>query len=666
MTLHSSPLLYAALLSLCVASCSDFADELPEAPAATEDLTGQPIQIGNIVVTPNNATTRTPTDESATFLVAGRTMTVFMFSPTGTDGAQVCHHANYVYTLTTTPGGTPDAPSVTTASWQLQPGSEPLCWQSSGDEHRFYAISPATDTPNANIMKETNAGNVQTITGFTPAICLPTAWTTDACEEWDQLRITPTATEQTPQRDVPISLNLSCPLVRVQIVSDASRITLRQVNAISPTTTGGTAGKAVMEMHKEAGLMYNAYILPGATEISYLTDRAVKVSKVNAALEAGDQVQIVDVNDSNADVAVLNVTAGNLDTMLGSVGEKKKIVITGKIEDADMKSLETFVKDKSITDLYILATGVTSIGSEAFYMCKSLASISLPQGVTSIGGMAFSDCTSLASISLPQGVTSIGSDAFYGCTSLASISLPQGIASIGNGAFEYCTSLASISLPQGVTSIGSVFAYCTSLASISLPQGMTSIGEMAFIDCTSLASISLPQGLTSIGISAFSDCTSLASISLPQGVTSIEQQAFYGCTSLTSISLPQGITSIGYSTFYGCESLTSISLPQSLTSIGEEAFGNCPKLEDIVLSGCDFNVPSGFFLPATASDTFSQSSPVTLFLRDVPAAMFSANAAACQSWGGVSWKAIHYDYNGPDDELYHTDAARYSGHWTAP
>ena len=643
MTLHSSPLLYAALLSLCVASCSDFADELPEAPAATEDLTGQPIQIGNIVVTPNNATTRTPTDESATFLVAGRTMTVFMFSPTGTDGAQVCHHANYVYTLTTTPGGTPDAPSVTTASWQLQPGSEPLCWQSSGDEHRFYAISPATDTPNANIMKETNAGNVQTITGFTPAICLPTAWTTDACEEWDQLRITPTATEQTPQRDVPISLNLSCPLVRVQIVSDASRITLRQVNAISPTTTGGTAGKAVMEMHKEAGLMYNAYILPGATEISYLTDRAVKVSKVNAALEAGDQVQIVDVNDSNADVAVLNVTAGNLDTMLGSVGEKKKIVITGKIEDADMKSLETFVKDKSITDLYILATGVTSIGSEAFYMCKSLASISLPQGVTSIGGMAFSDCTSLASISLPQGVTSIGSDAFYGCTSLASISLPQGIASIGNGAFEYCTSLASISLPQGVTSIGSVFAYCTSLASISLPQGMTSIGEMAFIDCTSLASISLPQG-----------------------VTSIEQQAFYGCTSLTSISLPQGITSIGYSTFYGCESLTSISLPQSLTSIGEEAFGNCPKLEDIVLSGCDFNVPSGFFLPATASDTFSQSSPVTLFLRDVPAAMFSANAAACQSWGGVSWKAIHYDYNGPDDELYHTDAARYSGHWTAP
>ncbi|MFR8765754.1 MAG: leucine-rich repeat domain-containing protein [Bacteroides uniformis] len=596
--------LCAVVLGMCVASCAGFTDELPlpeapDTPAATEDLTGQPIQIGNIAITANSATTdanadtRTLTNDTGNFLVEGRTMTVFMFSPTGTDGATVCHHANYVYTSAATPG----APSTTTASWQLQPGSDPLCWQSSGDEHRFYAISPATDTPNANIL--TDATDAGKIIGFTPAIYLPTAWTADSYEEWGQLRITPIATAQTPRRDVPISLNLGCPLVRVQIVSDASRITLRQVNALSPTTENGEAGKSVMEMYKDAGLMYGAYILPGATEISYLTDSKAKKSNVSSdGLKAGEQVQIMDVDNSNVDVAVVEATAGNLNTLLGSVGEKKKIVITGKIEDADMESLETFVKDKSITDLCILATGVTSIGSKAFYGCTSLASISLPQGVTSIGKSAFENCTSLASISLPQGITSI----------------------------EYST-----------------FNYCKSLASISLPQGLTSIGESTFAFCTSLASISLPQGVTSIG-----------------------EDTFWSCSSLASISLPQGVTSIGESTFYGCTSLASISLPQSLTSIEKRAFGNCPKLEDIVLSGCDFNVPSGFFLPATTSDIFYQSSPVTLFLRDVPAAMFSANAAACQSWGGVSWKAIHYDYNGPDDELYHTDAARYSGHWTAP
>ncbi len=448
MTLHSSPLLYAALLSLCVASCSDFADELPEAPAATEDLTGQPIQIGNIVVTANNATTRTPTDESATFLVAGRTMTVFMFSPTGTDGAQVCHHANYVYTLTTTPGGTPDAPSVTTASWQLQPGSEPLCWQSSGDEHHFYAVSPATGTPNANIL--TDATDADKIIGFTPAICLPTAWTADSYEEWGQLRITPIATAQTPRRDVPISLNLGCPLLRVQIVSDASRITLRQVNALSPTTENGEAGKSVMEMYKEAGLMYGAYILPGATEISYLTDSKAKKSNVSSdGLKAGGQVQIVDVNNSNVNVAVVEATmAGSLtdEWLASSVGGKKKIVITGKMNNADLKKLAAFTNSNKTTDLCILATGVTSIEDGAFLHSSDLENISLPQGLKSIGVAAFNICESLSSISLPQGLESIGSGAFYDCTSLSNINLPQGVTSIGVRTFAGCNQLESVIL----------------------------------------------------------------------------------------------------------------------------------------------------------------------------------------------------------------------------
>ena len=468
--------LCAVVLGMCVASCAGFTDELPlpeapDTPAATEDLTGQPIQIGNIAITANSATTdanantRTLTNDTGNFLVEGRTMTVFMFSPTGTDGATVCHHANYVYTSATTP----DAPSVTTASWQLQPGSEPLCWQSSGDEHRFYAVSPATGTPNANIL--TDATDAGKIIGFTPAICLPTAWTADSYEEWGQLRITPIATAQTPRRDVPISLSLGCPLVHVQIVSDASRITLRQVNALSPTTENGEAGKSVMEMYKEAGLMYNAYILPGATEISYLTDSKAKKSNVSSdGLKAGGQVQIVDVDDSNVDVAVVEATAGNMseEWLTNSVGAKKKIAITGKMNNADMEKLAAFAKSNWITDLCILATGVTSIEENAFFHSYYLENISLPQGLKSIGVAAFNECTSLISIGLPQGLISIGQSAFTG-TPLASISLPQSLANIGDEAFYYCTSLTSISLPQGVTSIGArTFAGCNQLESVIL------------------------------------------------------------------------------------------------------------------------------------------------------------------------------------------------------
>ena len=48
--------------------------------------------------------------------------------------------------------------------------------------------------------------------------------------------------------------------------------------------------------------------------------------------------------------------------------------------------------------------------------------------VTEIGYEAFRLCTSLTSVSIPEGVTSIGSYAFYGCTSLASVTFAGTIA----------------------------------------------------------------------------------------------------------------------------------------------------------------------------------------------------------------------------------------------
>ena len=64
---------------------------------------------------------------------------------------------------------------------------------------------------------------------------------------------------------------------------------------------------------------------------------------------------------------------------------------------------------------------VTSIGDSAFYNCRSLASINIPDSITSIGDYAFAWCHSLKSIVIPNSVTSIGSWAFFGCSSLKTI-----------------------------------------------------------------------------------------------------------------------------------------------------------------------------------------------------------------------------------------------------
>ncbi len=287
---------------------------------------------------------------------------------------------------------------------------------------------------------------------------------------------------------------------------------------------------------------------------------------------------------------------------------------------------------------------VTAIGDAAFYECKKLDTITIPDSIISIGDSAFDGCN-LDTIYFGKNVRTVGNDAFdllpngqvyiadlsawckieWGNSSstpfgakmfvngklLTSLDIPSDITQINDFAFRGIKGITSITIHDNVSIIGAnAFNCCDSVKTVVIGNGVTEIKRWAFGQCDDLKNLTIGPNVVKLGDGVFTYCHSLEEVTLPDSITKIPDYLFDGCENLKKVTLGNKVTHIGGHAFGNCENLTSIVIPRTVKEIEAWAFYNCESLTDVYYNGSqaecnsiDFNYANDELLNAAWHST---------------------------------------------------------------
>lgn len=241
---------------------------------------------------------------------------------------------------------------------------------------------------------------------------------------------------------------------------------------------------------------------------------------------------------------------------------------------------------------------ITALGDSAFWYCRNMTSLVMPNSVKRIGDYCCTGCGKMTAVSMSNAIDSIGAYAFAGDTELTSIDLPETLQKVKEMAFFRCTGIERFIIPDAVKTIETyAFSECSGAKEIKICNNLETLGSSAFADCTSLTKIEVPASLKRIEYYTFEGCTSLKEITLNEGLEYIGERAFCN-TAVENLTIPESVNNIAFGFVRGVKTL------QSITCLS----ANLPNVDEDMFYGCDLTNCT-LYVPAESIDKYKSTAP---------------------------------------------------------